>query len=147
MYNESMKSVSGPLTPPDIEAARVLSKLFAIHQNEKTELHVGTETVALTRGINQLMLEVFERIADGQPIHILSTDQDMTTAEAAQLLNVSRPYVVRLLEEGKLPFHLVGTHRRIALTDVLTFKNVQRQKSLEIMRELTSEAQELGLGY
>lgn len=142
-----MKPVSEPLTAPDIEAARALSRLFSSHQTEGTELQVGSETVQLTRGINQLMLKVFERVADGQPFYILSTDQELTTAEAAQILNVSRPYVVRLLEEGKLPFHLVGTHRRITLTDVLSFKSVQRQKSLEIMRELTAEAQELGLGY
>jgi excisionase family DNA binding protein len=67
----------------------------------------------------------------------------LTTAEVADVLNVSRPYVVRLLEEGKLPFRMVGTHRRVALEDALLYRDEQRQKSLVIMQELMAETQEL----
>ncbi|HEX5324920.1 MAG TPA: excisionase family DNA-binding protein, partial [Capsulimonadaceae bacterium] len=62
-------------------------------------------------------------------------------------LNVSRPYLVRLLEEGKLPFRKVGEHRRIAFKDLQAYKERQRQQSIEVMARLQEEAQELDLGY
>jgi excisionase family DNA binding protein len=140
-----MKPTFRNVSLSDIETARVLSRLFAGHKIK--ELQIDSEKVQLSNNVSQLMLEVFTQVANGQQVRIVASNSDLTTAEVADVLNVSRPYVVRLLEEGKLPFRMVGTHRRVALEDALQYKDAQRQKSLAIMQELMAETQELGLGY
>jgi excisionase family DNA binding protein len=136
-----MKPTTKHVSLSDIETARVLSRLFAGHKTK--ELQIDSEKVQLSENVSQLMLEVFTQVANGQQVRIVASNSDLTTAEVADVLNVSRPYVVRLLEEGKLPFRMVGTHRRVALEDALQYRDEQRQKSLGIMQELMAETQEL----
>jgi len=62
-------------------------------------------------------------------------------------LNVSRPYLVRLLEEGKIPFHKVGTHRRIRFEDVVQYKEQRQKISQDALQRLADQAQELNMGY
>ncbi len=138
---------SQTLKPNDIKAARELSRLFAQHKGYSTQLQIGSEQITLPKNVLQIMLEVVTQVANGKQVSVLSKESDLTTAETAELLNVSRPYVVQLLQEGKLPFHMVGTHRRVLLEDALRYKEAQRKKSLEIMGKLSKEAQELGYGY
>lgn len=135
------------LEQSDIQAARTLRDALDQRGGEGTILKLGSQSFAVPDQIAKLILEILTEISSGHPISLVHSDTHLTSAELADLLNVSRPYAVRLLEEGKLPFHLVGTHRRVALEDALAFKAAQRQKSLEIMRELVAESQELGLGY
>ncbi len=136
-----MKPTTKHVSPSDIETARVLSRLFAGQKIK--ELQIDSEKVQLSDNVSQLMLEVFTQVANGQQVRIVASNSDLTTAEVADVLNVSRPYVVRLLEEGKLPFRMVGTHRRVALEDALQYRDEQRQKSLVIMQELMAETLEL----
>jgi excisionase family DNA binding protein len=135
------------LKPTDIKAARELSRVFAQFAGHNTQMQIGQEQITLPKNVMKIMLEVVTHVANGQEVSVLTKDADLTTAQTADLLNVSRPYVVQLLNEGKLPFHKVGTHRRVRLEDALQYKEAQRKKSLEIMAELSKEAQELGYGY
>lgn len=125
------------LSSSDVKAAQRLRYLL----NQNSEIQIGSEVVPLSSSLVAMMLEVLNQAVKSEQ------ETTLTTTETAELLNVSRPYVVRLLETGKLPFLMVGTHRRVQLEDALTYKQKQRQKSLEIMQELAAEAQELGLGY
>ena len=90
---------------------------------------------------------IINLIAQGKAITVNPVDAEITTQEAANLLNVSRPYIVKLLEEGKIPFHKVGAHRRIKLKDFLAFKNQYKKDQREALDELTRISQELGLDY
>jgi excisionase family DNA binding protein len=70
---------------------------------------------------------------------------ELTTQQAAEVLNVSRPFVIKLLESGQLPFRKVGTHRRIPAADLFAYKRQQTVDSEETMAELARHAQELAL--
>ena len=72
---------------------------------------------------------------------------ELTTQEAADLLNVSRPHLVKLLEAGALPFHKTGKHRRVRFADLMQYKSVQDRNSELAMEALARQAQELGMGY
>mgnify|MGYP006378585619 FL=1 len=76
------------------------------------------------------------------PVHA-----ELTTQEAADLLNVSRPHLVKLLEDGELAFHKTGKHRRIRFADLIQFKAKRARASAKAMAQLAKQAQELGMGY
>jgi excisionase family DNA binding protein len=107
-------------------------------------LRVEDREVILPPSVARALVDVLTDMAEGRPVSVASSDEEVTTREAAELLNVSRPHLVTLLEEGEIPFHEVGTHRRVYREDVLEYKARQREKA---MQNLTDQAQELGLGY
>ncbi len=104
----------------------------------------GESLDTLTPHIAQLLSIFLSRIADSEPPRKKSK---VSTTEAAEYLNVSRPYLYRLLNEGKLAYHTVGTHKRLYLKDVQAYKEHQDEVSYEAMRELQEQAQELNMGY
>lgn len=94
-----------------------------------------------------LLVRVLTHMANGHAVTVLPIQAELTTQQAADLIGVSRPYLVRLLEEGKIPFHKVGTHRRVRAVDVMEYKASRADKSRELLDELSRDAQELGIGY
>ncbi|MEX0660376.1 MAG: helix-turn-helix domain-containing protein [Balneolaceae bacterium] len=90
---------------------------------------------------------ILEHMADGKAISIIPADTEITTQQAADMLNVSRPHVVKLLEEKALPFHKVGTHRRIKLKDLEAYRAKMEKDREEALTELTRISQELDLDY
>lgn len=95
----------------------------------------------------RLMEDVLNGLARGDAIRVVSVNAELTTQEAANLLNVSRPHLVKLLEDGELPFLRTGKHRRVRLADLLQFKKAREQASAQAMGKLSRQAQELGMGY
>jgi excisionase family DNA binding protein len=111
--------------------------------DEKDEAHqIELPTTAL-----RLLLDILAELAAGNAVQVVPVHAELTTQEAADLLNVSRPYLVKLLEDGKLPFHKTGKHRRIRFSDLMAYKAARDAQSERLMDELVREAQALGMGY
>lgn len=110
-------------------------------------LTVNGQTLSLTPALVEVLRAYLEPLARGEPVMVVPLEAELTTQQAANLLGISRPYLIRLLEEGKIPYHKVGTHRRIRARDLLAYKEQSRRKGEEILGKLVEEAQELGLGY
>jgi excisionase family DNA binding protein len=95
----------------------------------------------------RLFADMLGSLAQGKAVAIMPKELDITTQEAAMFLNVSRPYLIRLLEDGKMPYHKVGSHRRIRFEDVVKYKEDRRKVSQDALQELIDQAQDLGMGY
>jgi excisionase family DNA binding protein len=116
----------------------VLRLTVELADGARAELSVPEATLPL-------LLSVLKELGHGRGVAVIATDSELTTQQAADILNVSRPYFVKLLDEGKIPHRSVGSRRRVLLADVLEFKErevVARHKGLD---DLVAEAQRLGM--
>jgi excisionase family DNA binding protein len=95
----------------------------------------------------RLLGEILNELALGNNVKVIPINAELTTQKAADLLNVSRPYLVKLLEEGVLPFTKIGKHRRVKLADLMAYKKEREESSQSAMNELAAQSQELGMGF
>ncbi len=99
---------------------------------------------AIPAAAMQLLIQILAEMGQGNTVVLTPVHAEVTTQQAADLLNVSRPYLVKLLEEGAIPFRKVGAHRRIRLQDLMAYKQASEAKRYETLNELTAYDQELG---
>lgn len=95
----------------------------------------------------RLLMQVLTAMSQGKSVTLIPTPTELTTQQAADLLDVSRPYVVKLLEEGRIPCRTVGRYRKVRFDDLMAYKRKDDEARLKVLDQLTAEAQELGLGY
>ncbi len=104
------------------------------------------ESISIPESVFYVLERVAEVMARGDSITLVPVGQEMTTQQAADLLNVSRQYLVRLLDDGRIPFTKVGKHRRVRIEDVLAFREQRDRDRKAGLEELTRMSEELG-GY
>jgi excisionase family DNA binding protein len=102
------------------------------------------EAIRIPEPIYQVLRQVVHAMALGQAISIVPDEQEMTTQEAADLLNVSRPYLIKLLKQGEIPYTKVGTHRRVRFQDVMEYKQQRDTKRSQLLDELIQLSEEAG---
>jgi excisionase family DNA binding protein len=95
----------------------------------------------------RLFADMLGSLAQGNAVAIMPKELYVSTQEAAMFLNVSRPYLIKILDEGKIPYHKVGTHRRIKFEDVVAYRDQRKKASHAALQELVDQAQELDMGY
>lgn len=134
------------------EAFRTLEVLQTTEPNKekKRKLQVSvddTTTVTIPESALEFLVELLHQMSRGKAITLLPVDSELSTQQAADMLNVSRPHLVKLLEEGKIPFTKVGKHRRILTEDLMEYKEKKAQQRRDSLKKLTEEAQNLDVEY
>jgi len=125
-----------------------LNKIESVLENDRfLPKLVGTqgEEIILPMSIFYVLRQVVFHMMRGRAITIVPINKELTTQEAADILNVSRPYLIKLLEERKIPFLKVGTHRRIRFSDLMDYKKQRDAERSRGLAELAQTSQELGL--
>ena len=105
------------------------------------------ESLRLPRKAIALLCTIISNMAAGKSMALILSDTTVGTQEAADYLEISRPYVVRLLEQGEIPFSKVGTHRRIKVSDLVAYQKKMTTTRRKQLNFLAKQAQELNLGY
>lgn len=145
-----------PVTPTEEESAlaRESSRLLAHYLGARDGLRLqiienggAGEALDLPAPALRLLLHILTEMAQGNSVTLTPIHPELTTQQAADILNVSRPFLVKLLDEGTIPSRKVGTHRRVLFSDLMAYKKQNTELRLKALEELTAQAQELDMGY
>jgi excisionase family DNA binding protein len=144
-----MTQAREPILARDEERSRIeqLDNLYEQQPSAASIKVVGAtgEEIELPESILTLLRQAVQVLARGDAVSIVPVQKELTTQQAADLLNISRQYLIRVLDRGEVPFHKVGTHRRLAFSDVMEYKRRRDSERLDGFDALTQLSQELGL--
>lgn len=138
-------------TPADTAVAMESSRTLAPHVGGDATLRLRVtdgghvDELVLPPSVARLLLRILTEMGRGNAVSVVPVQAELTTNQAAELLNVSRPHLTKLLDVGAIPFRMVGTHHRVRLQDVLAYKTDTDTKRRAALDELTALSQELGL--
>lgn len=127
------------------ETIREVNELLAASEGAPALVSPSGEKVELSHSVHKVLLDAIKHLSQGIPVEILPLHSFLTTQEAANLLNVSRPYLVGLLEKGEIPFHKVGKHRRVLAEDLIVYKHRRDSDRREALQDVIGESEALGL--
>lgn len=141
------------LVAPDPADAEVMTRLSAEineiyrEHGEARLLGPDGEMIGIPASAFQALRLVVDAMSRGQTVVLAPQEEELTSQQAADLLRVSRPHLVKLLDDGEIPFHRVGTHRRVRLEDVLAYRSRRSQGRREKLDELTRLSEGFEGGY
>ena len=142
-----------PPSPRDAVIARSAGQVLSHYAGmaEPLKLRVrdsGQEQpVELPAGAVDLLMHVLEAMAAGQGVTLIPESAELTTVQAADVLNVSRPFLIKLLDQKVIPHRKVGRHRRIRMEDVMAYKDAIDREREQVLDQLTRQAQAQDMGY
>ena len=145
-----------PPTPADaqfaLESSRRLSQVLAAKPGKVVRVRIESdsepgEAISIPLTAFRLLSGILAEMAKGNAVTLIPIDSELTTQQAADILNVSRPFLIEQLEKGAIPYRKVGTHRRVMLKRLMEFKQTMDRNRLKALEDLSAIDQELGLGY
>ncbi len=153
--NAAVEPPNRQFAPTNQEAAiarasgRLLSRYAGLnHSLTLRVMDAGQEQpLELPAGAVSLLRDILDAMAAGRGVSLIPENAELTTVQAAAVLNVSRPFLIKLLTERALPFRKVGKHRRIRMEDVMAYKNQIDREREAVLDELAAEAQKNDMGY
>ena len=142
-----------PPTPRDAAIARSTGRILSRYAGTDRPLTLRAgdgepeQPIELPAGAVELLARVLEAMAAGQGVTLIPETAELTTVQAADVLNVSRPYLIKLLDRGAIPHRKVGRHRRIRMEDVVAYKDAIDRERERALDRLAREAQAHDMGY
>lgn len=145
------KILDRPVIPSEFEVVQARKSFEALKKDSSnTHFILGSQTgqkVPLTENAFNYVLGILNEMAKGHAVLMVPVQAELSTYEAAELLGVSRPFLIRLIEKGELPFRVVGRHRRIPCEDLLAYKERTQTRRAKAIAEMTAADDEMfGLG-
>jgi excisionase family DNA binding protein len=142
------------MSAADIEMAQTAQRCImqALDHSRAAQITLTTDTgehptVAVPPAALKLIGQVLGAMSERRSVSIIASDHELSTVEAANFLNVSRPFIIKEIEAGKLNHRMVGTHRRIEFSDLLAYAKEMRQHQEQALDRMADNARELGLEY
>jgi excisionase family DNA binding protein len=135
-----------------LESSRRLTKFLAAKPKKALRIRIEPEnepeeSISIPIAAFRLLSSILTEMAKGNAVTLIPVHVELTTQQAADILKVSRPFLIEQLEKGVIPYRKVGTHRRIMFKDLMEFKQTMDHNRLKALEELSAVDQELGLGY
>ena len=152
---EERRSLLPPaMTEQEIEMARVAQRCImeALDHSRAASITLTSDTgehpvVELPPQALRFIAQLLGALSEGRPVTVMPAKQELSTVEAANFLNVSRPFVIKEIDEGRLPHRMVGTHRRIEIGDLMEYAKKMRERQRAALDRMAENARELGLDY
>ncbi|MEH2144308.1 helix-turn-helix domain-containing protein [Nostoc sp.] len=144
LSNQNFSTDSSILTEAEAEAIKELKHILNQENSQLKLVAANGEEMTIPDSVFCVLRQVVQAMALGKNVSIVTHNPELTTQQAADLLNVSRPYLIKLLEQGELPYIMVGTHRRVKFEDLRKYKQQRDTKRKQLLDELIAESQELG---
>ena len=136
-------TLSDPISIPEAQEAQIRDLRRVVQRGNAKLVGPDGNQIASPEPVHDLLLMILKNLQAGKAVSIVPEHQQLTTQRAADILGVSRPFLVRLLENGDMPFHMVGSHRRIYLRDLLDYKrrrDAARHEAINNMARAEVEA-------
>ena len=135
-----------------LESSRQLTKLLEAKPRKPLRVRIEPEnepgeSITIPVAAFRLLNSILSEMAQGNAVTLIPVHAELTTQQAAGMLNVSRPFLIEQLENGSIPHRKVGTHRRVMFNDLMEYKQKMDRNRLNALEELSATDQELGLGY
>jgi excisionase family DNA binding protein len=148
--NPIMSGQNKPLEPvlpqeQETQSIKQLESILNLEGSQPKLVGANGEIIPIPESVDKVLRHVVHAMALGKLVSIVIQEQELTTQQAADFLNVSRPYLIKLLKQGEIPYMMVGTHRRVHFEDLKQYKQQRDSQRRKFLQELIEMSEEAGL--